>query len=659
LSAGLRVVIVAGMSPGRLSRIFRTPLRRRQPRLHAATLACAFGLLLAPGLAQARPTYVSLTFDDGSADQMAALPILAEHGMNATFYAVSGQLGNVPYYMTWDQLAQVAEAGNEIGGHTRTHRDLTTLTPAEQVAEVCGDREALFAHGHQPVSFAYPFANWDASSRAAVQSCGYTSGRGVGGTSCLPGCPPAESVPPSDPFVLRTPPGITDTTSVATLQGYVTRAVQNGGGWLTLTFHNICDSGCGSNGTSAANLDALLDWLQAQPANEVSVRTVRQVMALPAPPPPANLLQNPGLENGLTATGLSCWQRTASGTNTATWSHSSDAHSGANAETVTITSHTSGDQKLVSAQDPAATPNCSPAGIPGHVYDVGAWYKTSAGANVRMVAYYRDAAGAWQFWREQVVPASTDWRRASWQTPALPSGATAIGIGFSLRSAGTATVDDFTLGDLNAAPPSYADAVAADAPSHRWRLGEASGTTMTAAAGQPGSYQNGVVLGQPGAPAGDADTAARLDGTSSYGYVNNVAAPQSAYSMEILMKAEPDVQPGSLMSHGGGGALYIGTDRFCFRQTATDVCWMHAPSPGQWYHVAGTWDSTSKIARLYVNGIERAAATAPSAPSGSGTLYVGYGQFAPWFRGVLDEPAYYATALGADRIAAHYAACGC
>ncbi len=641
------------MSSGPLSHVIRAP------RFASAALACALGLLLLPGLAQARPTYVSLTFDDASADQMAALPILAEHGMNATFYAVSGQLGNTPYYMTWNQLAQVASAGNEIGGHTVDHKDLTTLTPAEQVAEVCGDRQALIAHGHQPVSFAYPFANHDASSRAAVQSCGYTSGRGVGGTSCLPGCAPAETVPPADPFVLRTPPGITNTTSVATLQGYVTRAVQNGGGWLTLTFHNICDSGCGSNSISAANLDALLDWLQAQPANEVSVRTVRQVMALPAPPPPANLLQNPGLENGLTANGLSCWLRTNNSGNTATWSHSSDAHSGANAETVTISSYSSGDQKLVSTQDPAATPSCSPPGIPGHVYQVGAWYKTSAGANVRMVAYYRDAGGAWIFWREQPLPASTTWRQASWQTPVLPAGATALSVGFSLRSAGTATVDDLTLGDLNAAPPSYQQEVTADGPRQHWRLGDASGSSMTAATGEPGHYQNGVALGQPGAPVGDANTAARFDGTSSHAYVNNVAAPQSAYTMEILMKADPPAQSGTLIDHGGGGALYVGTDRFCFRQTTTDVCWLHAPSPGDWYHVAGTWDSTSSVARLYVNGIERAAAAAPSAPSGSSTLFIGWGSSAGWFKGVLDEPAYYATALGADRIAAHYAACSC
>jgi peptidoglycan/xylan/chitin deacetylase (PgdA/CDA1 family) len=723
-------------------------------------------------MAQAGPTYVSLTFDDGSADQMQALPILDDHGMNGTFYVNSAQLGNVPYYMTWSQVGQVAAAGNEIGGHTLDHPNLTTLSPAAQVAEICDDRQALVAHGYDPVSFAYPFAAWDATSRAAVESCGYTSGRGVGSAGCLPGCVAAETVPPADAFVLRTPAGITDTTTLETLQGFVTRAVAAGGGWLVFTIHNLCNGGCGSNGMRPDDLDAFLDWLQAQPAAAVAVRTVRQVMALPAPPPPANVLQNPGLETGLTAAGPGCWLRAATGGagggNVATWSHTTDAHGGANAESVTISTFGDGDQKLISVQDlvvakptlnaptaataggtlaagtyyykltalsatgetlPSAevsattttstskvtltwsaptgatgyriyrssasgaetllasvgtvttfadtgaappgapTPptsntasrftSCSPSGVPGHVYRVGAWYRTSAGANVRMVAYYRDLNGVWAFWREQPVPASTTWRSAVWQTPQLPAGATALSIGFSLRSLGTATVDDLSLGDLSAPPPGYALAVAADSPQNLWRLGEASGTGMLpAGAGPAGTYQNGVVLGQPGV-SGDGNTAALFNGTSHHAYVNGIAAPQTAYTMEILMKPSAPVSAGTLMDHGGGGALYVTAQSFCFRQTATSVCWQHAPSPDVWYHVAGTWDATSKVARLYVDGVERAAARAPSSPSGSSTLYVGFGESAPFFAGVLDEPAYYATALGVDRIAAHWAGCAC
>ncbi|MDX6704664.1 MAG: hypothetical protein QOI48_510 [Solirubrobacteraceae bacterium] len=210
-------------------------------------------------------------------------------------------------------------------------------------------------------------------------------------------------------------------------------------------------------------------------------------------------------------------------------------------------------------------------------------------------------------------------------------------------------------------PNSFSDQVTADGPGWWYRLGEGSGTTMTASAGgKNGNYQNGVVLGQPGALAGDSNTAGLFNGTAAYGYVNGIAAPTQAYTMEIWMKAQAPLQKGTLMDHGGGGALYIETNRFCFRQSQTHICWPSAPTTGDWYHVAGSWDAVSGTARLYVNGTERASGQAPTAPSGSGTFYIGYGQSAPWFKGLLDEAVYYPTRLGADRIASHYhAGCGC
>ena len=413
--------------------------------------ALIVAMLASPSLAQARPTYVSLTFDDGTSSQASAVSSMAAHGMRGTFYVNSGDVGTGPYFMDWPQIQDLASAGHEIGGHTVTHPDLTTLSPALQTQEICGDRQALQARGFDPVSFAYPFAKHDATSRAATQACGYTSARGVGNVGCLPGCVPAESVPPPDPTLLRTAAGVTDTTSLATLRGYVTNAVQNGGGWVILVFHTFCN-GCGdTNSMTVANFDALLDFIQGQAASGVSVKTVREVMAIPPAPPPPNVLQNASLEQGITTSGPGCWTRSSyegpsGGGSVGSWSASSDSHSGANAERIEITSFSDGDRKLSSTQDVA----CAPAATPGHIYQAGAWYKTTVGANVRMVAYYQDAAGVWQFWREQPLPASTTWAHATWQAPKVPAGARALAVGFSLRSVGSATVDDFSLGDLDA-----------------------------------------------------------------------------------------------------------------------------------------------------------------------------------------------------------------
>jgi hypothetical protein len=74
--------------------------------------------------------------------------------------------------------------------------------------------------------------------------------------------------------------------------------------------------------------------------------------------------------------------------------------------------------------------------------------------------------------------------------------------------------------------PSYSSVVLADHPQGYWRFGEASGTTARdeSANHNDGTYLNGPVLGVPGALAGDANTAARLDGVNDYVRVFNSAS---------------------------------------------------------------------------------------------------------------------------------------
>jgi subtilisin family serine protease len=207
----------------------------------------------------------------------------------------------------------------------------------------------------------------------------------------------------------------------------------------------------------------------------------------------------------------------------------------------------------------------------------------------------------------------------------------------------------------------FSTMVAADSPAAWYSLGEGTGTTLVpTAGGQAGYYQNGVVLGQPGAIAGEAGSSALFNGTSSHAYVNGIAAPTQAYTMEAWMKPGAPLQGGTLIDHGSAGALYMTASAICLRQTATHVCSSATISTADWTHVAGTWDAISGVARLYVDGVEVASADAQMSPSGNGTLFIGYGQSASWFKGLLDEVAYYPTDLSATSIALHYhAGCGC
>jgi peptidoglycan/xylan/chitin deacetylase (PgdA/CDA1 family) len=235
-------------------------------------------------------TFVSLTFDDGQASHYSTLSMLSQRGMVGTYYINSANVASSSYYMTWPQIHDLANAGNEIGGHTLHHVDLTTVSTAEATTEICDDRTNLINNGFSPVSsFAYPYAASNTSVEQIVKGCGYSSGRSVGNINSITvctSCPYAETIPPPDPYYLRTPDSASTTTTLSDLQTYVTNAETHGGGWVILVFHGICDNSCtSSNSLSPSIFTAFLDWLAPRSANGTVVRTVGQVMGGSAAPP--------------------------------------------------------------------------------------------------------------------------------------------------------------------------------------------------------------------------------------------------------------------------------------------------------------------------------------------------------------------------------------
>jgi len=95
----------------------------------------------------------ALTFDDGMRNNYeVALPILAEYSIPATVYVTIGFIdGTSPWIaasgdgamMTRDQLRELLAAGWELGAHTMTHPDLSTLDYDACLREVRESRIAL------------------------------------------------------------------------------------------------------------------------------------------------------------------------------------------------------------------------------------------------------------------------------------------------------------------------------------------------------------------------------------------------------------------------------------------------------------------------------------------------------------------------------------
>jgi peptidoglycan/xylan/chitin deacetylase (PgdA/CDA1 family) len=412
----------------------------------AAVLLTVLPLVAVGPVRAAAPTIVSLTFDDGRATAYTARSILAAHSMHATFYVNSPRLGSSPFYMTWQQVQDLYGDGNEIGGHTAYHADLTQVSATEAQRQICYDRVNLLNHGYPATDFAYPFGTYNANIESLAASCGYNSARTTSQSATF-----AETIPPQDPYAIRMGSA---SGSLSTLEAAVNAAHQQGGGWVPIVLHDIC-TGCSSVSITQADFTSFLDWLQQQSGNGVVVETVQQVVggavqpavpgpALPPPPNGTNALHNASLELDTNADHApDCWEFDTFGNNSFTWTRTTDAHTGTYAERVDVSNFASGDDKLMVENDLG---DCSPTVTPGRSYRLTTWYKSSV--PVSFTVFSRDSQWAFGYWMSSPdFPATSTWAQASWVTPVIPSGANGLAFGLTLDSNGSLTVDDAGLDD--------------------------------------------------------------------------------------------------------------------------------------------------------------------------------------------------------------------
>ncbi|MBF9066539.1 polysaccharide deacetylase family protein [Streptacidiphilus fuscans] len=129
-----------------------------------------------------------LTFDDGFADfYWTVAPMLAERELPATLFVTTGAIhppGGRPNgsvlppadMLNWRQVAGLDAYGVEIGGHSRTHPHLDTLTNQHLSDEVVLCKHELEdALGHSVANYAYPHGYNSAAVRRKVQRAGWDS----------------------------------------------------------------------------------------------------------------------------------------------------------------------------------------------------------------------------------------------------------------------------------------------------------------------------------------------------------------------------------------------------------------------------------------------------------------------------------------------------
>ena len=158
-----------------------------------------------------RPT-ACITFDDGYGDNLQfAVPLLLHHQLPFTYFVATDYVfGGRPFPHddaagrplppnTLDELRQMAAAGIEIGGHTRSHCDLGKKLPFDQLTdEIAGCKHELEQALDCDVRyFAFPYgmpANMSTEAFHIAEEAGYHGVCSAYGSYNLPG---------DDPFHLR------------------------------------------------------------------------------------------------------------------------------------------------------------------------------------------------------------------------------------------------------------------------------------------------------------------------------------------------------------------------------------------------------------------------------------------------------------------------
>ena len=189
------------------------------------------GASIASGPAGFNRPLVTLTFDDGYETNITTmLPVIQSLGLSATQFVATTYAEGIPAQEAI--LLQLKSAGLEIGSHSVTHPDLTTVSDAQLDYELKHSQQYLQGLIGGPVpNFATPFGNYNDRVLAAVARY-YRSQRSTDENSNT-----RDDLWPLNVNVRN----LQVTTTMPQFQSWLDQA-KAGHTWLVLAYHVITDS---------------------------------------------------------------------------------------------------------------------------------------------------------------------------------------------------------------------------------------------------------------------------------------------------------------------------------------------------------------------------------------------------------------------------------
>lgn len=185
-------------------------------------------------------------------------------------------------YLNISQALEMQSNGQELGGHSKTHANLTLVNQSAALEEILSSKNILESSGIQSISsFAYPYGAFNEQIKSIVKDSGYKLARTVDA---------GYNLKTSDIFALKTKNVVLNTSFENDIKNWIDSALTDKT-WLILVFHQIDSMDAltrksQTEGSTPEILQTTVNYLLQKQARTVTLKDGLEIInGKPSPPP--------------------------------------------------------------------------------------------------------------------------------------------------------------------------------------------------------------------------------------------------------------------------------------------------------------------------------------------------------------------------------------